>query len=213
MSQSRRASRAESKSTPRRGHAKPPPIPGPTVRPPVTDRTPFSGLPVVSMSEESAAVLDPLARSRAFGVAATNEVERGALRRFAEALGETNPIYFDEKAARAQGFRGVVAPFGFVLSLRSSDGLSQPPVPNRTVLVSEQQIELFQPICAGDRLLVASRVVEVSQRPGTTGPLEFVVLEEEGRTPEGQVVFRTRRTLIVRAGREQPPAGSPGGGI
>ncbi len=177
----------------------------------MTDRSPFAGMPVVSIGREAGPVLDPQARSRGFGVAAQNEVEKGALRRFAEALGETNPIYLDEKAARAQGFRGVVAPFGFVMALRSSDGLSQPPVPNRTVLVSEQQLELLQPICAGDQLLVSSRVVEVNQRPGTAGPLEFLVLEEEGRTADGQVVFRARRTLIVRAGREQT-AGSPGGG-
>jgi acyl dehydratase len=178
----------------------------------VADRTPFSGLPVVNVADEAGPVLDPSARSRGFGVAAQNEVERGAVRRFAEALGETNPIHFDEKVAKAQGFRGVVAPFGFVLALRSSDALSQPPVPNRTVLVSEQQIELLQPICAGDRLLVSSRVAEVNQRPGTSGTLEFVMLEDEGRTPEGQVVFRARRTLIVRAGREQPAPGSAGGG-
>ena len=32
---------------------------------------------------------------------AVNEVEKGAIRRFAEAIGETNPIYFEEAAARA----------------------------------------------------------------------------------------------------------------
>jgi acyl dehydratase len=186
-------------------------IPGPTVRPPITDRTPFAGLPVTNVNDESAPALGS-GQSRAFGVAAVNEVEKGAVRRFAEAIGETNPIYFDEKAARAQGFRGVVAPMGFVMALRSSDGLSQPPVPNRTVLLSEQQIEVLQPICAGDRLLVASRIAEVSQRQGTAGPLEFVVVEDEGRTPEGQVVFRARRSLMVRAGREQPTSGSTGGG-
>jgi acyl dehydratase len=186
-------------------------IPGPTVRPPVTDRTPFAGLPVTNVVDESAPALGA-AQSRAFGVAAVNEVEKGAVRRFAEAIGETNPIYFDEKVARAQGFRSVVAPMGFVMALRSSEGLSQPPVPNRTVLLSEQQIELLQPICAGDRVLVASRIAEVSQRQGTAGPLEFVVVEDEGRTPEGQVVFRARRSLMVRAGREQPTSGATGGG-
>ena len=203
-------------SKPKKATAKPssskrPTILGPTVHPPVADRTPFAGLPVSNVSDESAPALDSTAHAKAFGVAAQNEVEKGALRRFAEAIGETNPIYFDEKAARAQGYRGIVAPIGFVMALRSSDGLSQPPVPNRTVLLSEQQIELLQPICAGDRLLIASRVAEVSQRQGTTGPLEFVVVEDEGRNAEGQLVFRARRSLMVRAGREQPTSGTPGG--
>jgi len=204
--------RASSSASTKRSSSRPPPTAGPTVRPPVTDRTAFAGLPVTNVTDESAPALDPSAHAKAFGVAAQNEIEKGALRRFAEAVGETNPIYFDEKAARAQGYRGVVAPLGFVMALRSSDGLSQPPVPNRTVLLSEQQIELLQPICAGDRIAVASRLSEVNQRPGTAGPLEFVVVEDEGRNAEGQLVFRARRTLIVRAGREQPTSGSQGGG-
>jgi len=32
-----------------------------------------------------------------------NEVEKGAIRRFAEALGDFNPMYYDEEYARAAG--------------------------------------------------------------------------------------------------------------
>ena len=42
-----------------------------------------------------------------------NEVEKGAIRRFAEALGDYNPIYYDEDYARASGFASVVAPPSF----------------------------------------------------------------------------------------------------
>ncbi len=33
-----------------------------------------------------------------------NEVEKGAIRRFAESLGDYNPIYYDEEYARASGY-------------------------------------------------------------------------------------------------------------
>lgn len=49
-----------------------------------------------------------------------NEVEKGAIRRFAEALGETNPIHFDEGAARAAGYRSIVAPLTFPTALRQA---------------------------------------------------------------------------------------------
>ena len=55
--------------------------------------------------------------------AALNEVEKGAIRRFAEALGETNPIYFEEAAARAAGYRSIVAPPTFPTSLRAGSDL------------------------------------------------------------------------------------------
>ncbi|HUB06942.1 MAG TPA: MaoC family dehydratase N-terminal domain-containing protein [Myxococcales bacterium] len=180
-------------------------VPPPVVRPPVTDRSPFAGLPIASTGGEGPA-LDkngPAGWSRP----ALNEIERGAIRRFAEAIGETNPLFFDPEAARAQGYRDVLAPLLFPFSLRSSLTLKDVAQPNRTVLSSDQQVEAFEPICAGDQLLVSSRIAELTQRPGNTGPLEFVVVEDEGRTPEGKIVFRTRRTLIIRAGREQPAAG------
>ncbi len=181
-------------------------VPPPVIRPPVTDRSPFAGLPVAAPAGEGPALDE--AASPAWSKPALNEIERGAIRRFAEALGESNPVYYDPEAAKAQGYRDVLAPLAFPFSLRSSLTLRDVAQPNRTVLSSDQQVESLQPICAGDRLLVSSRIADLTQRPGNTGPLEFVVVEDEGRNQEGQLVFRTRRTLIIRAGREQP---APGG--
>ena len=55
---------------------------------------------------------------------AINEVEKGSIRKFAEAIGETNPIYFEEAAARAAGYRSVVAPPTFPTTLRAPSGLT-----------------------------------------------------------------------------------------
>jgi acyl dehydratase len=195
---------SKSKHTPQ---SKPPKV-GPVIRPPVAGLSPFAGLPVVSNGGPRGAevpILDPKT-GNGFSQAALNEIERGAVRRFAESLGETNPIYFDENAARAAGFRDIVAPLLFPLALRSARTLTQVASPNRTVLLSEEQVEQFEPLCAGDQVAVSSRVIETSSRPGNAGPIEFIQLEDEGRNLEGKLLFRVRRSLIVRAGREQPAA-------
>ncbi len=171
------------------------------VRPPITDRSPLAGLPASARGGVDTA------GGGAWSRAAQNEIARGAVRRFGEALGETNPIYFDADAAKAQGYRDMVAPLAFPFSLRSTLALQEVAPSHRTVLSSDQQIESFETICAGDKILVSSRIAELTQRPGNTGPLEFVVIEDEGRSPEGKLIYRTRRTLIVRAGREQSSAG------
>ena len=44
------------------------------------------------------------------------EVEKGAVRRFADALGDPNPVYRDANAARAQGYGGIIAPPTFPVS-------------------------------------------------------------------------------------------------
>lgn len=51
------------------------------------------------------------------------EVEKWQLRFFAKAVGETNPIYFDEAAARAAGHLSILAPptYAVTLSLCEAD--------------------------------------------------------------------------------------------
>jgi acyl dehydratase len=132
-----------------------------------------------------------------------NEVERGAIRRFAEALGDGNPIYFDPDYARASGMPNVVAPPTFPLSFHTGIDLREAlGVPMRSLINAEASFEYERAICAGDRILVSSKVVEVSERPGPTGRVDVAVLEDEGRDEEGRLVYRARRTLVVRGSKE-----------
>ncbi len=132
-----------------------------------------------------------------------NEVEKGAIRRFAEALGDYNPIYYDDDYARASGFGSVVAPPTFPCSFHTGADLRELlGVPLRTLLNAEASFEYERPIVAGDRLLVTSRVAEVQERPSSTGKMEVAVLEDEGRDEEGRLVYRMRRTLVVRGSKE-----------
>ena len=75
-------------------------------------------------------------------------------------------------------------------------------VPLRSLLNAEASFEYERPIVAGDRLLVTSRVAEVQERPSSTGKMEIAVLEDEGRDEEGRLVYRLRRTLVVRGSKE-----------
>jgi len=49
---------------------------------------------------------------------------------------------------------------------------------------------------------VTSKVAEVSERPGATGRVEVAVIEDEGRDEEGRLVYRMKRTLVVRGAKE-----------
>ncbi len=129
-----------------------------------------------------------------------NEVERGAIRRFAEALADGNPIYVDADYAKALGFAGQVAPPCFPVSFHLGGDLrEQLGVPARQLVLSEVAIEYERPIVAGDRLSVSSRVVEIGERTGPAGRVEVAVLEDEGRDAAGALVYRLRRTFVVRA--------------
>ncbi len=132
-----------------------------------------------------------------------NEVEKGAIRRFAEALGDYNPIYYDEEYARASGYPTIVAPPTFPASFHSAADLRELlGVGIRSLLHAEQAFDYERPILSGDRIYVSTRVSEVLERLGPAGRMDVAVIEDEGRDEEGNLVFKARRTLVVRAAKE-----------
>jgi acyl dehydratase len=129
------------------------------------------------------------------------DVEKNAIRRYAEALGDPSPIYVDEGAARAAGYPALVAPPTFAVTLVVNDRFRHSlDLGTRNVLHGEQVIEMSRPIVAGDRITVKTKVADVQERTGPSGTMDFLVLEDEGRDDKGELVFRTRETLILRRG-------------
>jgi acyl dehydratase len=130
-----------------------------------------------------------------------HDVEKNAIRRYAEALGDPNPIYVDEGAARAAGHPGLVAPPTFAVTLVVNDRFRHSlDLGTRNVLHGEQVIETGRQIVAGDRITVKTKVADVQERTGPSGTMDFLVLEDEGRDDKGELIFRTRETLILRRG-------------
>lgn len=128
-----------------------------------------------------------------------NEVEKGAVQRFAEALGIDDPVHFDDRAAVEAGYRGIVAPFTFPVTFRFAIDLREAlHLGERGLIPADQSLELFRPICVGDRIHVVGVVADVVQRMGQNGPAEVVVVEDEGRDDHGTLVYRGRRSWIVR---------------
>src|SRR6476660_2773668 len=125
-----------------------------------------------------------------------NEVEKRLIRRFAESLGDYNPIYYDEEYARSSGYPGILAPPTFPASFHSAADLRELlGVGIKSLLHAEQAVEYERPIFAGDRIFVATRVADVLERMGPAGKMDVAIIEDEGVDEEGRVIFRARRTL------------------
>lgn len=132
-----------------------------------------------------------------------NEVEKGAIRRFAEAIGDFNPVYYDEEYARSSGYPTIVAPPTFPATFHSAADLRELlGVGIKGLLHAEQSFDYDRPILAGDRIYVTTRVADVQERTGPGGKMDVAVLEDDGRDEEGNPVFRARRTLVVRVNKE-----------
>ncbi|MBM7061289.1 MaoC family dehydratase N-terminal domain-containing protein [Pseudomonas sp. UL073] len=132
----------------------------------------------------------------------TVTAEAGQLRLFAKTVGETNPIYFDENAARDAGHPGLPLPPTFLFSLeflmpsqgwRDELGI----VPAR-VLHGEETFKYHRMAYAGDNLHFQTRIADIYAKKG--GALEFVVRESRVTNQRGEHVADLRTVLVHRNG-------------
>ena len=129
------------------------------------------------------------------------DIERGRLRFFAQAIGESDPIYTDQAAARAAGYPDLPAPPTFLFAAEL-DGqsitamLDDLGVALNRILHGEQQFTYLTPVCAGDTVTVASRVSDIYAKKG--GALEFIVKDSTVTNQFGVKVAEMRSVIVVR---------------
>jgi len=132
----------------------------------------------------------------------TIEVEKGQLKFFAKAVGEENPIYFDEDAARKAGHRALPAPPTFTFSLAMGapadrgDLLRDMGVDMRSILHGEQTFRHFGQIYAGDSITLVTETVDIFSKKG--GLLEFVLQRTRAENQDGQLCTEMEVLMIVR---------------
>ncbi len=134
--------------------------------------------------------------------AETVEVTDEAIRQFADAIGDDNPLYHDEAAARAAGYPSLIAPPTYVTKFRQSiSSFNIDPVKMR-LLHGEEEYSYSRPLHAGDTLTIQTRVAEVRQRPGKGDIMTFVTLETTGTDRSGAHVYTGRTLAILRIPQE-----------
>jgi acyl dehydratase len=129
------------------------------------------------------------------------EVGREKIREYANAVGEDNPVYRDRDAAKAAGFRDVVAPpmFAVVYSTGSvAPGVLDPElgINLARMLHGSQEFVWGEPVCAGDTITTTTTLKDLYERAG----MEFYVFESVSQNQDGQEVARGTWTNIVRGG-------------
>ena len=67
-----------------------------------------------------------------------------------------------------------------------------------TLVHGEQEFEYVRPVRAGETLTLIGRIGDIYEKTGSSGTLDFVVLETEARDERGTPVFFSRNTLISR---------------
>ena len=154
---------------------------------------------------------------------ACDPVERGAVRRYAQAIMDEDPI-FAEPCANNARFGGPVAPplfpthmfrraFGAPdpiqlrardpefdgLSSGASSGLPElEPIKHLALLNGGSEIEFFRYAGHGETVKLRSRYADIVEKETSKGPMLLVVIETEYRNGEDELLMKTRRTQIRR---------------
>jgi acyl dehydratase len=124
-------------------------------------------------------------------------------------LGLDDPIHFDAAAARAEGFRDLVAPpsFFMVVEAAAEDARNQRSQPTlfeaiaadfRYLLHGDERYTYVAPLCAGDRVTFSAVVGDFSDKKG--GLIELVTVRSEISHPTFGVLVHGERTLLHRFG-------------
>ncbi|HBT96697.1 MAG TPA: MaoC family dehydratase [Desulfobulbaceae bacterium] len=128
-------------------------------------------------------------------------IERTRLRFFAKAIGETDPVYTDEPAARKAGYPDLPAPPTFLFAAELDSGtidamLVQLEVPLEKLLHGEQSFTYHAPACVGDTITVRSRIEDIYDKKN--GALEFAVKTSRATNQRDELVAELRTVLVCR---------------
>jgi acyl dehydratase len=136
---------------------------------------------------------------RTFPASEPYEVSRVKIAEFAAAIGDPNPVYTDQAAARAAGHPDVIAPptFAIVISMASAGVAIGDPglgVNYAMVVHGEQRFAYERPIVAGDVLIAQPTITEIRD----AGRNVMVTTSTEVRTAAGELVCTAIGTLVER---------------
>lgn len=129
----------------------------------------------------------------------TYEVGKEKIGEYARVLGIEQPVHFDREAARAAGFRDVVAPPMFCVVYASpavGPAMFDPEVGmNFAAMVhGGQEFVWDEPACSGDEITTTAKCLDIAEKDGKG----FYVFETNSVNQDGAQVVRGTWTCIVR---------------
>jgi hypothetical protein len=152
-------------------------------------------------------------------------LERDTLRRFVQAIMDTDPLYVDQEYAKGTRYGEIVAPplypvHAFRPPIGGADpldilrtdpdadgsggndgvffGLTPIESPFKRLLNGGNEIEFFRCLAVGERCVANARYADVQLKQGKGGQLLLVTIETTFSTEAGERLLVNRQTLIWR---------------
>lgn len=143
------------------------------------------------------------------------EVNHLLIRRYALAVGEKNPLYYDREFAKQHGYPDIIAPPNLVISimewgLGEKEGkLNKDGMPNADDFLPEgctgvrvmgggEEKQFFRPVFAGMQVTLNSEVTNTYTKQGRKGLIAFLVYTNTYFDQDRNILCICKRTIIAR---------------
>lgn len=129
----------------------------------------------------------------------TVEVERGKIREFCQAIGETNPIYLDPEAAKAEGFADTPIPPTFQTSFmfwgypKFWTDMEEMGIDVKRLLHMKEEYTYHKPIYPGMKITIKGEVKDVK-----TGKMDMVTFQNLFYDEKGEVCIEAEMGIVIR---------------
>ncbi len=153
---------------------------------------------------------------------AWDAIERGAIRRFAQAIMDDDRIYWDDEYVKKTKYGTIVTPPLYLLyAFRQPPGTEDPlneaikdpnyhgsaflprfglpeiPIPFKRFLNGGNDVEFFAYAKLGDRVSAKSRILDIYQKQGRSGPMVFIEMENI-MTDQDSKILLINHTIEIR---------------
>jgi acyl dehydratase len=147
------------------------------------------------------------------------DIEKGAIKKYAEAIEDTNPLYWDDEYARNSRYGSIIAPPGFWGWVPVNPAKEAEPFSSRgsqrfvirdealraltkagysRVMDGGHAYEFFKPVRAGDTLAAVYKIVDIVERQGRAGKFIILMQETSYSNQHGELVGIWHQNLISR---------------
>lgn len=125
-----------------------------------------------------------------------NVIERGAVKKFAEALGDSSPLFTDEEAGERSLYGRNIAPPTFPVTF---DGGSVPglDLPDKGLIHGEQNYRYTRPLFVGEEVYCWIEVNDYYEKTGNFGKMGFLILTLYGEDEGQKLLFSEERVVII----------------
>ena len=129
------------------------------------------------------------------------DIEKQRVKFFSKATGQTDPVYFDEDAAKEKGFPSLLAPPTFLTTVSHEQKnpyqyLHDLSIDMKNVLHAGQSYKYHDLVFAGDQITMESKIKNMFDKKN--GSLQFIEFESMFLNQNKKLTAESLSTLVIR---------------